>query len=214
MTDETVLANLPVHEFLARVQARTPTPGGGSAAALAGCVGAALATMAVTYTRGRKDAELEGVLETLEDGLGELSRRLQRLADEDAAAYEAVRQARRMVRDSEAEQRRRQEAIQQTTREATQVPLRIVRLCREGLELLGGVVERLNPHLATDAASAALLLRGAARSAAYNVRVNLGSLEASEETDRTRTELERLLGTLEALESRVLAWVDEVLHPS
>jgi glutamate formiminotransferase/formiminotetrahydrofolate cyclodeaminase len=192
--------------------ARTPTPGGGSAAAFGGALGAALGCMAVRFSMKRKDSTPEGdaVLATLERGLLDIAARLTKLADEDAASFEAVRAARKLPEASDAERAQRETAIRSANERAVEVPLQSARLCREAMELLEGALTTLNRNLATDAASGAILLRAGARCAGWNVLVNLVG-ERSPTATAHRAEVERLLARTAELEASATAWTERVL---
>jgi formiminotetrahydrofolate cyclodeaminase len=199
-------------KLLDLVAARTPTPGGGSAAALAGALGSALGCMAVRFSVKRKDStpEQDAVLGTLERGLVEIAAKLTNLADEDAVAFESVRTARKLPQGSDAEKAARDSAIRDATARSSEVPALTARLCREGMELIDGGLPALNARLATDAASGAILLRAGARCALWNVVVNLVG-DASHAAVATRLEVERLLARTAELETRVSAWTDRAL---
>ena len=198
-------------QWLTAISSRTPTPGGGSVAAVTGAMGAGLCAMALEYTRGRKstDEELDGVLVSVLGALADLRQRLMHQAEEDAAAYQSLRDAHALPKEGDAEAR--SQAIEVSLANATESPMRIVRLCRDGLEMIEGLHPRLNRHLATDAgAGASLLLTGAA-TAALNVRVNLKSVGDSEPATSTRAELDRLLDRCRSLHETVLAWTASCL---
>jgi formiminotetrahydrofolate cyclodeaminase len=199
-------------QLLALVAARTPTPGGGTVAALAAALGAALSCMAVRFSLQRKETppETEAVLQTLEQGLVDLAARFQKLADEDTDSFEAVRNARKLPQGSDAEKAARKSALEAATATSAEVPLRTLRLARDGLELVDGVTSVLNRNLATDAASGALLLRSGARCAALNVRVNVVG-DASPRAAALRAEVAKLLERCEELEKRVVAWTEALL---
>jgi len=188
-------AALPFHELVQQLAARTPTPGGGTGAALGGALGAALGCMAVRFSIGRKGQPVEhdAVLAKVEAGLLRIAGEFERLADEDAASFEAVRTARGLPKATPAEQ--------------------TARLCREAMECLEGSLAALNTRLATDAGSGALLLRAGARCAAWNVLVNLVG-DASPAAAARRGEVTKLLTRAAELEQRIVAWTDAALTPS
>lgn len=199
-------------QLVSLISARTPTPGGGTVAALAGALGAALSCMAVRFSLQRKDTppEQEAVLQALERGLVDLAGRLQKLADEDSDAFESVRAARKLPQTNDAERAARTAAVAAASASSAEVPLRTLRLARDGLELIDGVTAALNRNLATDAASGAILLRGGARCAALNVRVNVVG-DASPRAAGLRAEVAKLLQRCDELEQRVVAWTDALL---
>lgn len=206
---------LPFHALVDSLAARTPTPGGGTGAALAGALGAALGCMAVRFSFGKKGepGEHDPVLAKIEAALLAAAKALQELSDEDAASFEAVRSARKLPQASDAEKAARSAAIAAATAHSADVPLQTLRVAREAMELIDGALSVLNTRLATDAGSGALLLRAGARCAAWNVLVNLvGDSSAAAET--RRGEVAKLLARAEELERRAVAWTDRALAPS
>jgi methenyltetrahydrofolate cyclohydrolase len=191
-----------VPAYLDELAAGTPTPGGGSAAALAGAMGAALVSMVANYTVGRpRFAPVEGeVREALTEA--EAARaRLAALMAEDEQAYAAYTAATRLPRGTEEEQRERARAMQAALRRAAGPPLAMAGVCRRVLDLAGVVAGAGNPLLASDAGVAALLAEAGLRASAVNVRVNLGHLRDPAFVAETEAELSRLLeGTAERKE--------------
>jgi methenyltetrahydrofolate cyclohydrolase len=156
----------PIRGFLDQLAARTPTPGGGGAAAVTGAMAAALVAMAARFSATR----LPGAGE-LADQADELRRRAADLADLDAQAYTAVLDALRLPR--EAGQRR--EALLG----AAMVPLEICQIGAEVAQLAARVAEAGNPNLRGDAVTGAVLAAASARGAAclVDINVRLGGLD-------------------------------------
>jgi formiminotetrahydrofolate cyclodeaminase len=161
----------PVRGFLDQLAARTPTPGGGGAAAVTGALAAGLVAMAARFSEKRLPEAGD-----LADQADELRRRVAGLAEADAVAYAAVLEALRLPRD-EAQRReaRRREALQG----AAAVPLEISEIGARVAQLAVRVAEAGNPNLRGDAVTAALLAAASARSAAGLVDINtrLGDLD-------------------------------------
>lgn len=163
--------------FLERLAAGTPTPGGGTAAATAGAMAAALVGMVSRLTVGKKKyADVEGRMQEVIVAADELRGRLAIAAEEDAAAFEAVLTAMRLPRGNEAEQAVRQEAIFQATVRAARIPLEVALAAAQAAELAAEVAETGNLNAISDAASAVALARAALQGAALNVRINAREL--------------------------------------
>ena len=167
-----------VNEFLDEVASNSPAPGGGSVAALAGSLGAALTSMVCRLTIGKKkyadvQTEIEGVLQKCE----ELRANLTSIVEEDTKAFNGVMAAFGMAKETDEQKSLRNKAIQQATKSATLVPLELLGLCEEGIGLARTVVEKGNKNSLSDAGVALLLLQAAAGGAALNVRINLSGLE-------------------------------------
>ena len=199
-----------VPAYLDALAAGVPTPGGGSAAALAGAMGAALVSMVANYTVGRpKFAAVEAeVAAALADA--EAARTgLRRLMAEDEAAYAAYTAAAKRPRGTDEEKRTRSRAVQRALRGAAAPPLAMARTCRRVLDLAATVAGAGNPLLASDAGVAALLAEAALRASAINVRVNLGQVRDGAFVAGAEAELAGLLEGTAALKERVLARVGE-----
>ncbi|HEY2825001.1 MAG TPA: glutamate formimidoyltransferase [Gemmatimonadales bacterium] len=155
----------------------SPTPGGGSAAALAGALAAALAAMVARLTVGRK--AYASVASEFTDMIVEgerLRASLRRLVDEDAAAYGQVSAAYKLPKASAAEQGRRIAAIDAALLGAAAVPLETARQAAAVARLARRAAQAGNRNAVSDAATAALLAETAATAAAYNVEVNVKAL--------------------------------------
>jgi len=182
------LTDLKLADFLDRLASDSPTPGGGSASALAGALACALVEMVARLTLGRERyaaAETQ-MTETLSRA-GAVRRELADLIDQDARAFEAVMAAYRLPRGTEDEKNSRRAAIEEATKQAAQVPLRVTELACEVLSLARTAAEHGNPNAVTDAGVAGHLALTAAEGAALNVRINLAGLK----DDSYRAETER-----------------------
>lgn len=166
-----------VDGFMSSVAGPTPTPGGGSVAAHAGALGAALAQMVAGLTIGKKKyAAVEDEMKTLSLRASALRRQLAALVQRDADSYERVRTAYAMPKEPAEAAAARDLAIQDALIFASEVPLETARAAASVAELAAAVAERGNTNAATDAAVAALMAEAACKGAALNVRVNIVSL--------------------------------------
>lgn len=173
----TRLTDRPFRELLAAFADSGPTPGGGSAAALAASVGLSLLTMVAGMHRTRNGTDEDrSVLDRARESLEHLTDHAVQLVDDDSAAYDAVVAAYRRPRATDEERAERQQAIQAALRGAVEVPLEVMRSCRAGLAAALDVAHRGNPSAASDVGVAVELLGAASRSAALNVRINLPNL--------------------------------------
>ena len=173
-------------ELLARTAEKSPTPGGGAVAAAVGALGAALGSMVVAYSRGRKDlVESESMLGDAAGTLVALRGVMLDLASADAAAYTLLNEAMKLPKD----QPGRGEAVAAAAWSATSPPLELLGRCVELMGVLEGLVGRSNTYLRSDLAIAAVLAEAAARAAAWNVRINLPMVgEAQQREARERVE--------------------------
>jgi formiminotetrahydrofolate cyclodeaminase len=184
-----VFSDQTVRELCDTVAAESSAPGGGSVAAIAGALAASLVAMTARFSTGEWE-DAAGAVAQAEA----LRARLLRLADEDANAYENFLLARRMSREVEPELR--DAAIGDALSRAADVPLAIAQAAHDVACLAAEVVERGNPNLRGDAATAALLAEAAVRSTANLVEINLTTHEGDERVQRSRelVEMTRRIG--------------------
>jgi formiminotetrahydrofolate cyclodeaminase len=184
-----MLASLSISKFLDETASNSPAPGGGSVSALAASLGAALASMVCRLTIGKNSnatiqIELESVLIKSEN----LRAKFTALIDEDTNAFKKVIAAYRLPKETTEQNAQRAAAIQAAYKEATVVPLQLLKLCAEAVALLKIVGEKGNKNSLSDAGVAVLMLGAACEGAAMNVRINLAGI-----TDLTFVEANKIL---------------------
>jgi formiminotetrahydrofolate cyclodeaminase len=195
-----MLVDLKVTDFLTELSSDSPAPGGGSAAALAGSLGAALAAMVCRLTVGNEkyatvDTEVRSILAQAES----LQKKLTSDIDEDAQAFEAVMLAFKMPKGTEDEKKARLAAIQLSLKAAANQPLWVAERCLEVLELAVRILPIGNANAASDAAVAGLMAHAAMKGALFNVKINLGSIKDEAYVKETRTLMLALYGKAEVL---------------
>ena len=188
------LAQRPFSELLAAFRSPEPTPGGGSASALAGAVGAALLAMvaALPKSRAEHDDDLRR-LRAAGDRCAALSDRLAALMDEDTVAYEAVVAAFKLPKNTDEEKSARSVRIQEALRSATEVPLQVIRTCGEALQQGNVVAEFGNRNARSDVRVGLELLGAAITGARLNVDINLENLKDAAYVAAVRDETEKLV---------------------
>jgi glutamate formiminotransferase/formiminotetrahydrofolate cyclodeaminase len=170
--------------FLAAVASADPVPGGGSVAAYAGALAAALTHMVTGLTLGKKKyAAVESEIAVIASSAAALMEKLEGLVASDAVVYSAVSAAYKMPKGTDAEIDARKQAITTALLAAAEVPLETARACAGVVDLAFAVAEKGNSNAITDAGVAALLADAGCKGAAYNVRINVASLD-----DRSRGE--------------------------
>lgn len=184
-----MLADRSVRDLIAAFGSSDPTPGGGSASALASAVGAALLQMVAGLPKTRSGAASErSALTEAAASLAELRRQLTDAIDADTAAYDQVVAAYRLPKGTADEQQTRKADIQRALREATDVPLGVMRLSARALAQ--AVVVTANGHgaAASDVGVAVALLRAGLHGAELNADINLGSVTDAAYVDAVRAE--------------------------
>ncbi len=190
--------------FLDEVAAATAAPGGGSAAAYAGALGAALAEMVAGLTIGKKKyAGVEAEMQAIRLQAGKLRKELTHAVEDDAAAFEAVMGAFRLPKETEDEKNARQAAIQVATLNAARVPLHTVANAVKVIELAALCAKDGNLNAISDAMSGAALARAALTAAGYNVRINLNALEDKSAGEKMLNELRELEEKADTIEKEI-----------
>ena len=171
------LIKYSVEEFTALLAAGTPTPGGGSAAALAGGLAASLLQMVCGLTIGKEAYKAhETALKSLSDRAGGLRLELIELVDRDASAYDRVMQALRRPKATEIEKAARREALSRANLAATEVPLATAEACAALIEMAADLAGMANRNALSDVGTAAALAKAGLDGAILNVRTNLGGI--------------------------------------
>lgn len=169
---------LTITELLSRFSDGTPTPGGGSAAALSSAVGASLVAMVARVTaKGKKYADRAEEMEKIAAKADMLSARLLQLVTDDSASYDAVSAAYKLPKETDDDKAARSEAIQSAMKVAAFTPMMTLEASLSALALAAEVVERGNPNCVTDAAMAALMCETGMQGAMMNIAINLGSIK-------------------------------------
>lgn len=174
---------------LAAFRASTPTPGGGSAAALAGAVGAGLLAMVAGLPKPRAASpeEVERLRQAGE-ACSALASSLEAAIDADSDAYDAVVAAYKLAKGTDDEKRERSARIQAALTGATEVPLGVMRGCAAALGEAEAIAGLGNANAASDVGVARELLRAARRGAQLNVEINLDGLRDQDYVARVRDE--------------------------
>lgn len=191
---KTSLVSMPVSALLDAFASSAPTPGGGSAAALSGAIGASLLAMvaALPKTKTGEASEREA-LDRAGAALNELRKALADLIDEDTRAYDLVTAAYRSPKATDEEKAARKTAIQSAMRAATEAPLKTMRACDAVIREATTVAEYGNPSAGSDVFVGIELANAGLRGAEKNVAINLGSLADEEYREQAGSEAAALL---------------------
>jgi formiminotetrahydrofolate cyclodeaminase len=201
-----------IDEFLARLASKDPTPGGGSAAAIMGAMGAALISMVCNVSFGKKGYEAaEPELREVCAQSEALRSRLTGMVAGDISAFGELMAAYKLPKDTDEEKQRRSLAIQASLKRATEFPLACARDCAEVIRLSRRAAEHGYLGVISDAGVGVSAAYAAARSAALNVYINVPSLKDRAFAERALAELDGIMTSCTAESEAVYALVREKL---
>ena len=171
------LAEMQVTEFVNLMASDAPAPGGGSAAALEGALGAALTAMVCALTVGKKKyADVQELAVASQKKAEDLKARFVDVMDRDTEAFNAVSAVFAMPKDTDEQKAARKAAMQEALKGCTKTPFEMMQLACETLELTRSLVGRLNASAASDLGCSALSLRAAIQGAWLNVLINISGI--------------------------------------
>jgi len=183
----------PLTTLLAEFRSSAPTPGGGSASALAGAVGASLFAMVAGLPKPRASTESEiQKLEEAGERSAALARQLEALVDRDSEAYAMLVSAYRMPKGTDDEKAARLTRIQEALKAAIEAPLDVMRACAAGIALRPVLGAYGNPNATSDVQVGLELMRAGLRGARLNVEINLGSVKDQDYVAQVAGEIGRL----------------------
>lgn len=179
----------PVAGFVEQLAAKSPAPGGGSAAALSGATGAALLVMVCEFTIGKKGYEaVSGELLSVKNLLDDLRHKLLTQIDEDTWAFSRFRVASKLPESTPDEKARKTKELAESSAQTIEVPRQTMVQCADALSKAHIVVAKGNPNTVSDAATGAEMLLAGLEGAANNVLINLLG-RADEEATNLRAEV-------------------------
>ncbi|HID24866.1 MAG TPA: methenyltetrahydrofolate cyclohydrolase [Thermoplasmata archaeon] len=206
------LVDMNIKSFLDEVASESPAPGGGSVAALAGALAAALSSMVCNLTLGKEKYasvhdEIDEVLERCEHS----RKRLIEIVDKDTEAFNKVMDALRLPKNTEEEKKKRMDKLQNAFKGAALVPLETARLCIEIIELSRIVVQKGNQSSITDAAVSAIMAEAGFKAAILNVEINLSSIKDNKFVKNIQYEIEMMERNIEDGSKEVMELVKSAL---
>jgi formiminotetrahydrofolate cyclodeaminase len=195
MTD---IKDTEIEQFLAALASQSATPGGGSAAAIIGAMGAALVSMVCNLTIGKKKyAEVEGEMKDVLAKSEALRVKLIGMIEDDVRAFDAVMGAYGMPKESDADKAKRDQAIQAALKLATDVPMACARAARQVIDIAATASDKGNLNVISDAGVGVLAGYAALRSAALNVFTNARMITDKTFAEAKLNELNQLLAGAE-----------------
>lgn len=201
---------------MGRLASSAPTPAGGSAAAIAGALAAALVAMIGRITLNRKEKEYQAVapeMEMITRKADQLRGDLVELADQDAQAFEGVMAAYRLPKSGEDKQAERQRAIEEALKRATEVPYRTAEACEAVLALAERAVAKGVRIAVSDAGTAACLAEAALHSALLSVDINLKLIRSEKYRRLYHKKCAALAKQARIRKDAILAIVEDWIRP-
>lgn len=207
---KTPLAHKTVKDFANETASDSPAPGGGSISANMGALGAALSAMVANLSANKRgwDHRVEEFSVWAEKGQ-ELKAQLVSMIDEDTQAFNKIMDAYGMPKGSNEEKKMRYNAIQQATKNAIEVPFKVMKLSYDVLDIAKEMAENGNPNSVSDAGVGALAARSAVIGAFLNVKINVDSLDDKDFVNQVITDGEKLQTQTIEKEKEILAIVND-----
>ena len=207
-----IYSELSAADFVTQLASKAPVPGGGGAAALIGSMGAALGNMVVNLTSGKKKyAAYEEDLQRILLELTKLQTALLNYIDEDAIAFYPLSQAYGIKANTDDEKQQKQIILQKALKEASVVPMKIVRACFRGLEIQEELSVKGSTLAISDVACGVQALRTGLLAGRVNVMINLGMIKDQEFVSETKSELDDLTIRGVSLADRIFAEIENKL---
>ena len=209
------LAKMNLREFCNETLSDSPAPGGGSVAALMGALGASLGGMVANLSAGKRgwDDRLEYFSDWAVKAQ-QLKDELLSLADEDTAAFNKVMDALALPKESAEEKATRATAIEEATKHAAEIPLKVMKTASRSYSLLAEMGERGNPASISDVGVGALATRACIEGAALNVRINLGQLKNEKSKKDLQEKVRKISADSEAQFKTIIEVVEGKLNKS
>jgi formiminotetrahydrofolate cyclodeaminase len=203
-------ASKSLHTFLDELASAEPAPGGGSVAALSGALGASLVAMVCRLTIGKKgyeavSAEMRAILPRAEA----LQRELVDLMQADTDAYTRVMNAYKLPKRTDEEKAARARALQAALQHASDVPLCVAEACVQVLALARPIAEKGNQNAVSDGGVGTLMAEAGLRGAAFNVRINLHSIDDAAFVQSRRARVAKLFADAARAEREILSIVEQ-----
>ncbi len=198
---------MQIERFLEALSSDRPTPGGGSASALAGALSASLVAMVAGLSYKERGVQTREMKEIRRKALV-IQKRLTQAIEEDAGSYEAVLRAFRLPKEGEKERLYRSIRIQAAYRGATVTPQRVCELSLRLLEFSKILLARGNRNALSDTGVAAYLAETAMGGGLLNIRINLGSIK----DEKFRKEKEKLIRDLSRKRSRLVSVIQKKIQ--
>ncbi len=207
------LINLSLIDFADETASESPAPGGGSISAYMGALGISLGTMVANLSSHKKgwDDRWQEFSEWADKGQ-RIKNTLMALVDEDTQAFNRIMIAFGLPKSTDEEKKNRTDEIQSATKNAIEVPLKVMRSCLESMTVIEAMVKEGNPNSITDAGVGALCARSGVIGAYMNVKINASGLKDQEYLNKVVKEAEEIKRLAEKKEAEILAYIGEKMN--
>jgi glutamate formiminotransferase/formiminotetrahydrofolate cyclodeaminase len=199
------LVSMTLTDFADETASESAAPGGGSIAAYVGSLGISLGTMVANLSSHKKgwDDRWEEFSNWAEKGQ-QYKDELLRLVDADTKAFNQIMNAMSLPKGTDEEKKIRNKAMQEATRQAIEIPFKVMQTVYGSMELIKAMAEIGNPNSVSDAGVGALCARSAVMGAFLNVRINAASYE-------DKKFVEDIIAKGKEIESKAIALENEIL---
>ncbi len=209
------LLNLSIRKFADETASESPTPGGGSVSAYVGALGVSLGTMVANLSSHKKewDDRWKEFSDYAEDGQ-KIKDELLKLVDEDTKAFNRIMETFALPKSTEEEKNLRKKAISEATKNAIEVPMKVMELSLKSFDIVKAMAETGNPNSVSDAGVGALCARTAVYGAYLNVKINAASYSDKKYTARKLKKAKEMLDKAKETERKILAIVERKIAKS
>ncbi len=184
------MKNMTVEAFCELTESNAPAPGGGSIAALAGALGAALSGMVANLTMGReKYADVEEEMKVMEASAHELQKELVEMIQKDTDSFNVYMDALSLPKDTDEQKEIRRAKMQEGLKLAAQVPLETAKMAYEVFDYAELAIKKGNQNSITDCKTGLMMARTAVLAAGLNVKINLSGIKDQEFVDKMMAEI-------------------------
>jgi glutamate formiminotransferase/formiminotetrahydrofolate cyclodeaminase len=207
------LANMTLIDFANKTSSESPAPGGGSISAYTGALGAALSTMVANLSANKRgwDDKWEFYSKWGEKSLN-FQNILVNLVDEDTKAFNKIMSAVSLPKDTSEEKLNRSNALESATKNAIEIPFKIMETSFACLESIKCMTELGNPNSISDAGVAALCIRTAVMGAFLNVKINCKDLKDKKFVSSILKKGKVIVNDTKRIEAEILELVEKQLN--
>lgn len=206
----TPLVKMNLRAFADETASESPAPGGGSIAAYTGALGISLATMVANLSSHKRgwDEKWEEFSNWAAKGQ-KIKDELLRMVDEDTHAFNKIMDAFALSKSTDKEKKVRDQAIQNATKYAIEVPFKVMQLAYDSMEVIKAMAETGNPNSVSDAGVGALCARSAVMGAYLNVKINAAGLSDKVFAEKKLKKGNEIVENTKKLEDTILEAVEE-----